>query len=111
MLSSFILLILFFVDAKDFYSKNNLIKETQDEPAISREYFLGEYLIYDCEKGSFLCVNDSGFQLCKGRRESDRYLKKISYRCAPLKKYQNQKECIDAQLQFINNPKQKSFCE
>ena len=53
MLSSFILLILFFVDAKDFYSKNNLIKETQDEPAISREYFLGEYLIYDCEKGSF----------------------------------------------------------
>ena len=111
MITLFILLNVFFVDAKDFYSQNNLYKADATEPAISRDYYQGEFLIYDCEKGSFVCVNERGFQMCKGKREGDRYLKKISYRCAPLKKYKTQKDCFAAQLKFVNHPKKKSFCE
>ena len=110
MLSSLILLIIFTVQAKDFYSQNNLRKESLDEPAISRKYFQGEHLIYDCETANFACVSSEGFKLCEGKRKSDLYLKKLNLRCAPLKKFENQKSCFKAQLKYIHQGRRQLFC-
>jgi len=80
------------------------------EPIISAEYKQGEFLIYDCKGRYFACVNDLSYENCRKKREQDVEDKRSILSCAPLKKFNNQKECFKEQYEQIHQPKNKIFC-
>ncbi|MCP4913152.1 MAG: hypothetical protein GY909_08530 [Oligoflexia bacterium] len=86
------------------------IRRKRFEPRISRKYYRGEHLIYDCKSNHFACVNRESFNLCKENREFDIVERRRNLRCAPLKVFRTQKECFDEQYKQIHNQKIKIIC-
>ncbi|WP_157868250.1 hypothetical protein [Halobacteriovorax marinus] len=80
------------------------------EPRISDKYYLGRFLIYDCEGRHFACVNYPSFFNCQERRENDKENKEVYFSCAPLKQYETLKDCTQAYLNYIYRRTNKSFC-
>jgi len=80
------------------------------EPRISDKYYLGRFLIYDCEYRHFACVNVEGFFSCSGSRDTEIQNKETLLSCAPLKQYESLEECTNAYLGFIYRRTSKSFC-
>lgn len=104
-------------DQKDAEKSNKTDSEKMDkmerdkyEPRISDKWFRGNYLIYDCEKGNFICVNLFSFNQCQSQREEDKKQKQTHLRCAPFKKFPTQKKCFAEQYRQIENQKPKVFC-
>ena len=81
-----------------------------EEPRISNKYYRGQYFIYDCMDHHFGCVNDQSFEECGNWRKADLENRRRLLRCAPLKKFKNQKECFKQQQLQVNNPRAKLFC-
>lgn len=86
------------------------IRRKRFEPRISRKYYRGEHLIYDCKSNHFACVNRESFSLCQENREFDIAERRRNLRCAPLKVFRTQKECFDEQYKQIHNQKIKIIC-
>ncbi|MDD0852284.1 hypothetical protein HBN50_04205 [Halobacteriovorax sp. GB3] len=82
----------------------------ENEPKISSEYRRGQFLIYDCKKKSFICVDKDSFELCKSKRLEMRELKSRHLSCAPLKDFKDQKVCFDNQLDNIYRARIKTYC-
>jgi hypothetical protein len=80
------------------------------EYKISEKYKGGEYLIYDCEKDFYACVNMEGYELCSTKRQAAIALKEKSYPCAPLKKFEDKKSCLLKNYSAIESGKLKRFC-
>ena len=100
-------------------TKEEITNETEDldqiqreryEPRISNKWFRGSYLIYDCEKGNFACVNKTGLQRCEREREEDKKESKPNLRCAFFKKFPTQEDCFKEQYRQINNQKPRVYC-
>jgi hypothetical protein len=86
-------------------------REPHKSVQISIGYFSGEYLIYDCQKGSFICVDEFGFQDCLASRENAIRVSQPNLPCAPLKKFTHFDDCEIAQYKEIESPKEKIFCK
>ncbi len=86
------------------------IRRNKDEPRISNKYYLGEYLIFDCEDRHFACVNALSFDLCKDWRKEDLKKYRSKLRCAHLKKFFSQEACFQEQMKQIHESKFKLFC-
>lgn len=69
------------------------------EIAISRDYNLGQNLIYDCELQSYICVNEESFSFCQQQ----------AY-CHSIKIFQNFQDCRKAQLKMIHAAHRPEFC-
>ncbi|PIK15286.1 hypothetical protein [Halobacteriovorax sp. JY17] len=80
------------------------------EPRISEKYYLGRFLIYDCEDRHFACVNLPSFFNCEEKREIEKENKNVFFSCAPLKQYKTLKDCTDAYMGFIYRRTNKAFC-
>ena len=80
------------------------------EPRISDKYYLGRFLVYDCEGQHFACVNLPSFFNCEESRENEKKNKEVFFSCAPLKQYKTLKDCTDAYLGFVYRRTSKSFC-
>ena len=80
------------------------------EHFISKIYRSGHYLIYDCHKRHFACVNKGSFEYCQKRRKTALLLKKKRVPCAPLKNFSLLDKCIKNQLKFIGETVNKKFC-
>ncbi len=85
-------------------------REPHKSIQISKAFFSGEYLIYDCQKGFFACVDEFGFQDCQAARDHSIEVGKKNLPCAPLKKFPYFEDCENAQKKEIESPKQKVFC-
>ena len=85
-------------------------KEPHKSIQISVGYFSGQYLIYDCKKGFFACVDEDGFEDCRGSREFSIKILEAILPCAPLRKYPHYDDCWAAQKEEIESPKKKEFC-
>lgn len=86
------------------------IERNKYEPRISNKWFRGSYLIYDCSRGNFICVNYQGFVRCGEEREEDKKKSRSGLRCAPFKKFSTQELCFKEQYRQIENQKPKIFC-
>ena len=81
------------------------------EPKISQEFSRGAFLIYDCKKRSFACVNEPSYNLCKTRRQKGYRDKKLVLPCAPLKEFLSQQKCFEKQYNLIHRQSEKSYCQ
>ena len=114
---SYILLTINLSFAQKLDESNLLNKEEKDEtlrrrlePRLSRKYYRGRYLIYDCESRFYACVNLPSYFNCKELREKQKDRKEVLLSCAPLKQFKTQKECFDTNYSLIHRVTNKSFC-
>jgi len=91
--------------------KMDTIERKKQEPRISNKWFRGNYLIYDCTRGNFVCVNSQSFERCEKEREEDKKNVIPSLRCTPFKMFKSQKECFKEQYRQIENQKPKVYCQ
>ncbi len=81
-----------------------------EEPRISNKWFQGNYLVYDCDKGFFACVNNTSYSLCSSQRTTRIEERNPALGCAPLKRFNTQEECFKVQYQKLHNQMPKLFC-
>ena len=81
-----------------------------EEPRLSNKWFRGNYLIYDCDKGFYACVNRPSFIKCTDQRTIRIEERRPALGCAPLKRFDSQKECFKVQYEKVHNQVPKLFC-
>ncbi|WP_372653769.1 hypothetical protein [Halobacteriovorax sp.] len=98
--------------AREFLNREerNATLRKRLEPRISDKYYLGRFLIYDCEHRHFACVNVESFFSCTQNREEEIQNKDTLLSCAPFKQYESLEDCTNAYLGFIYRRTDKSFC-
>lgn len=77
---------------------------------IDWKYKAGEYLIFDCERSHFACVNSDGDDNCREERNFAMEKRASRYPCAPLKKFKDKKSCIEKSYQLVDLNALKRFC-
>jgi len=73
-------------------------------------FYAGEYLIYDCKKRHFACVNKNGFEYCRLARKKTKLERHSVYACAHLKSFQTLTNCLEKQYEMIHSLPSKLFC-
>jgi hypothetical protein len=77
---------------------------------ISDEYEAGAFLIYDCEKGAWICVLEKYAQGCLKRREEQLMQKKNHLSCALIEELPTKKSCFQKQLFMLSQNMGTRFC-
>lgn len=100
------------LDENDLLNKDekNSTLRHRLEPRISSKYYRGRYLIYDCQKRHYVCVNLPSFYECQELRQKEIDEKSVLFSCAPLKQFKRQKNCFDTHYSLIHRVTNKSFC-
>lgn len=87
-----------------------LAENKKSDFKIDWKYMAGEYLIFDCERNHYACVNVSGFDNCQEERNFAIGKKLAAYPCAPLKKFPNKKSCVLKNYETVDILALKRFC-
>ena len=104
-------LFLFFLSCKLFaQSGTEEIESPKSVYKIDTKYFAGKYLIYDCEKKHYACVDSVGNSRCKELRISAIESKAQIYPCAPLSTNPDKKSCVEKSYKFVESNANKRFC-
>jgi hypothetical protein len=74
------------------------------------KYSAGEYLIYDCERKHFACIDKSSQENCVEERAFALAQKLPSLPCAPLKKYTDKTACVHENYKVVDINALKRFC-
>ena len=82
----------------------------QEEYQLDWKYRAGQYLIYDCDRGHYACINKTGLDNCVEERNYAIAIKAKSLKCAPLKNFTNKKECIEKSYKLVDIGAIKRFC-
>ena len=61
---------------------------------ISKKYAQGKYLLYDCEKRHFACVDEDSFKRCEKSRNLIDITKFDFFPCIAINQYERFKDCI-----------------
>jgi hypothetical protein len=77
---------------------------------IDWNYKAGEYLLFNCERKHFACVNLEGFHHCSEERKYAIENKMAILPCAPLKKFSEKKLCVEKNYQVVDQNAMKRFC-
>lgn len=97
-----------------FSSFGQTVAEAPPAPKIDYQidwkYKAGEYLIFDCERSHFACVNIDGDDNCREERKFAMEKMASSYPCAPLKKFKDKKSCVEKSYQLVDLNALKRFC-
>jgi len=70
----------------------------------------GRYLIYDCKKKFFACVDEFSYEACEEDRKGAIAKREDFLPCAPLKRFPHYDVCADVQEEKIRQPIKKRFC-
>ena len=70
----------------------------------------GRYLIYDCKKKFFACVDEFSYEACQDDRKGAIAKREDFLPCAPLKRFPHYDDCADVQIEKIRQPIKKRFC-
>ncbi|MFZ4714388.1 MAG: hypothetical protein ACOYL6_11770 [Bacteriovoracaceae bacterium] len=81
-----------------------------DTIQVSEEYYSGPNLIYDCKKGSYICVDDDNVKECAYRRAEAKKFFRTNLDCAFFKRFENILLCQNYQQKKVNNPEGKQYC-
>lgn len=104
-----LLLITLFIGSTFAQSAPEQSNKKEDYP-LDWKYAAGEYLIYDCERSHYACVNKDGQDNCREERNFAREKKLDRYPCAPLKKFQSKKLCVEENYRVQDLGAKKRFC-
>lgn len=74
------------------------------------KYTGGKYLIFDCERSHYACVNKEGQDNCLEERKYALEIKAKSYPCAPLRVFSDQVACIKESYKIVDIGANKRFC-
>ncbi|MFZ8934434.1 MAG: hypothetical protein ACO20H_08035 [Bacteriovoracaceae bacterium] len=77
---------------------------------ITETYSSGPYLIYDCKKRSFICVDFLNFESCTKDRDFAKKQRYLDMPCAPLKEFEHFQYCKETQYRMIHNISSRDFC-
>lgn len=112
MIKIFILLLIYSsaVTAQNNQALNNNESYKKQDYPLDWKYHAGEYLIYDCERAHYACVNKEGNDNCREERSEAIEKKLPQYPCAPLKKFENKKECVKENYHIQDIGAKKRFC-
>lgn len=77
---------------------------------ISDEYEAGPFLIYDCEKQTFVCVLESYYKECLEKRTKAQHFKDLNVNCAGVEELKNKKSCFQRQLFMVSQNMGSRFC-
>ena len=73
-------------------------------------YSSGPFLIYDCNKRSFICVDELNFNECRSERKFAIQQRYFNLPCAPLKEFKHYNYCVDQQYELVHNISRRDFC-
>lgn len=105
--------ILIFLLASNSFGETvqELIRDTRKtDYQINWKYKGGEYLIFDCERDHYACVNADGFQNCQEERNFAIEIKAPKYPCVAFKKYDSKKLCVVKNYEVVERNVLKRFC-
>ncbi len=91
------------------FAENNEEFKNSNYP-IDWKYKAGEYLIYDCERSYYACVDKEGQETCKKERNAALENKSKDLKCASLKKFQNKKSCVIENYNVLYRNAFRRFC-
>jgi hypothetical protein len=86
------------------------IESSRGAYKIDTRYFAGKYLIYDCERKHYACVDLAGHSKCKEMRQSSIENKSKLYPCAPLSAFDDKKSCVEKSYNLVELNTAKRFC-
>lgn len=90
--------------AATLFDQHNL-----DRP-IDHQYRRGKYLIYDCRRKFFVCVNGEGFSSCQESRDEAKEERLASLPCAPLRTFDDEEQCVLKQQKLVESLTRTDFC-
>lgn len=93
----------FSAEEKELFTKNS-------EYNVDWKYLAGEYLIYDCERQHYVCVNVTGNENCEEERKYAIEKKLEIYPCAPLQKFADKKSCVLKDYEVVDRMAARRFC-
>ena len=105
-------ILIFFLSLNCFgQTVKDIIAESRESNyQIDWKYKSGEYLIYDCERRHYACVNIDGDNNCREERKFAIETKAATYPCASLAKYKNKKLCVEKNYQVVDTTSLHRFC-
>ena len=77
---------------------------------ISEDYEAGPFLIYDCQKKSWICVLEEYQKTCLEKRAKDVHERKLELSCAFISELPNKKSCFQKQLFMVSQNMGNRFC-
>lgn len=77
---------------------------------IDWHYHAGAYLIYDCEREHYACVDLDANDNCREERNFAKEKKLPMLPCAPLKKFENKILCVEENYKVVDLGAKKRFC-
>ena len=77
---------------------------------IDQHYRAGEYLIFDCKKKAYTCVDENSYETCKTKREESKAKGIRPYFCAPLKKFADREKCLIENYKAVEAVNFERFC-
>lgn len=92
------------------YSAEDSEEYKKTDYQINWKYKAGEYLIYDCERGYYACVDKDANESCLKDRNLALEKKEKNLKCAPLKKFQNKKSCVIEDYKVVDINAFRRFC-
>lgn len=122
MMKNVLLFILFSIASKAFSeeaapvvipaakSDDELIETKKSNYQITNRYKGGPYLIYDCDGEYYACVDEDSSGKCRERREKSISKKETRLPCAPLKKFDDKKTCLEKNYEVLESLAVKRFC-
>ena len=104
----FIPLIIFSLQA--YGQADEALQEMRANFQINDYFKAGSYLIFDCWRGYYTCVDEDGYKLCGELRQQDMDKKKSEYSCAPLKNFPTKTACAKKNYEVVEAVAKKRFC-
>ncbi len=104
------ILILFFIF--NVYAEEKITEDEyrHSDYALDWKYKGGQFLIYDCERMHYVCATDEGFEDCLNHRNTAIKKNQKTYPCAPLKKFETKKLCVQQSYKIVDQNSQRRFC-
>ena len=91
-------------------TKGEFVESRRTDYRIDWKYFAGKYLIYDCERKHYACVNLEGNANCLQERKFAIEKKTNMYPCAPLASFADKKKCAEKNYDVVDINAPKRFC-
>lgn len=91
-------------------SDDELIETKKSNYQITNRYKGGAYLIYDCDGEYYACVDEDSSVKCRERRDKSISKKEARLPCAPLKKFDDKKTCLQKNYEVLESVAVKRFC-
>lgn len=85
-------------------------KDFKSDYRIDEKYSGGKYLIFNCEKSHFACVDYYSFLNCAEERKQAFNKKSTVLPCAPLLKLEDKTFCIKKNYELVYLNAAKRFC-